>query len=235
MRTVGTTARGASLARGELEDLLNALEDGVTVQDAAGGLVHANDAAARLLGFPSAASLLSADLGSVVDAFEIADEQGNRVAAPDLPGRLALGGDAGAAMLLRVKVRSTGTERWTWVHGKAIETERGRFAVNTFRDAPEVAEREGRLAAERERSRLEEMLAESARQESADRQRRLELALEAGAMGTWEWRIAEGVVAWSPAIERMHGIPVGSFAGTFEAYQADMHPEDRARVLASVD
>src|SRR5690606_36576449 len=67
-----------------------------------------------------------------------------------------------------------------------------------------------------------------------DRQRRLELALEAGKMGTWEWLISENRVVWSPAIERMHGLPVGSFAGTFEAYQADIHPEDRIHVLSQV-
>ena len=237
MRTVGATGLegGAFSSEAHFAQLLNALEDGVTVQDGHGMLVHANDAAARLLGFPSAASLLAADVASVVQAFEISDEHGAPVSAADLPGRRALGGSPGTSKLLRVKVRSTGAQRWTWVHGTAIETDRGRFAVNTFRDAPEVTEREARLAAERERNLLHEMLAESAKQESADRQRRLELALEAGAMGTWEWRITDNVVVWSPAIERMHGIPVGSFPGTFEAYQADMHADDRASVLACVE
>jgi PAS domain S-box-containing protein len=75
--------------------------------------------------------------------------------------------------------------------------------------------------------------AASARDEN-DREQRLALALEAGKMGTWEWLITENRVLWSPALERMHGIPVGSFAGTFEAYQSDIHPEDRERVLDSV-
>lgn len=63
---------------------------------------------------------------------------------------------------------------------------------------------------------------------------RLELALQAGGMGTWEWDVATRRVHWSAAIEQMHGIPVGSFPGTFEAYQADIHPEDRERVLESI-
>ncbi|HVT07640.1 MAG TPA: PAS domain S-box protein [Polyangia bacterium] len=69
---------------------------------------------------------------------------------------------------------------------------------------------------------------------SRESERRLRLALEAGRMGTWEYDLVTGVVHWSPAIERMHGIPPGSFPGTFEAYQADLHPEDRERVLAKV-
>jgi PAS domain S-box-containing protein len=49
-------------------------------------------------------------------------------------------------------------------------------------------------------------------------------------MGTFEWLIPEGLVRWSPALERMHGYPPGGFAGTAEAYFAEIHPEDRARV-----
>ncbi|MES1166196.1 MAG: PAS domain S-box protein [Verrucomicrobiota bacterium] len=70
---------------------------------------------------------------------------------------------------------------------------------------------------------------------SRESERRLRLALEAGRMGTWEYDLATGRVHWSPAIERMHGIAVGSFPGTFEAYQSDIHPDDRAWVLAAVE
>jgi len=73
-----------------------------------------------------------------------------------------------------------------------------------------------------------------AEESSRDSARRLRLALEAGRMGTWEYDLVTGGVQWSPAVERMHGVPVGSFPGTFEAYQADLHPEDRDRVLETV-
>jgi PAS domain S-box-containing protein len=63
---------------------------------------------------------------------------------------------------------------------------------------------------------------------------RLRLALEAGRMGTWEWDIPTQRVAWSPGLELIHGLRPGTFPGTFEAFQADIHPEDRERVLASV-
>ena len=65
-------------------------------------------------------------------------------------------------------------------------------------------------------------------------QARQEVALEAGRMGAWEWNISAGRVTWAPTLERIHGIPVGSFDGSFEAYQSDMHPEDRERVLSSI-
>ena len=64
---------------------------------------------------------------------------------------------------------------------------------------------------------------------------RLRLAAEAGRLGTWEWELPSRRVMWSPEIERIHGLEIGSFPGTFEAYQSDLHPEDRARVLAAVE
>jgi PAS domain S-box-containing protein len=55
-------------------------------------------------------------------------------------------------------------------------------------------------------------------------------ALETGRMGTFEWLIPDGLVRWSPSLERMHGYPPGGFAGTADAYFAEIHPDDRERV-----
>lgn len=63
---------------------------------------------------------------------------------------------------------------------------------------------------------------------------RLRLALEAGRMGTWEWDIETERVHWSPSLERIHGLRPGTFGGTFEDYQSDIHPDDREQVLGSL-
>ena len=63
---------------------------------------------------------------------------------------------------------------------------------------------------------------------------RLRLAVEAARLGPWEWDIVSGKVDWSPALEEIHGIPVGSFDGTFESWKRDIHPDDLPRVLATV-
>jgi PAS domain S-box-containing protein len=63
---------------------------------------------------------------------------------------------------------------------------------------------------------------------------RLEVAVAAGNLGTWEWDIASGKVTWSPQLEAIHGLAPGSFGGTFEAYLADIHPEDRAYVQQTI-
>lgn len=58
----------------------------------------------------------------------------------------------------------------------------------------------------------------------------LRLALEAGRLGVWDWNIGTGAVRWTDNLEPMHGLPAGAFGGTLAAYQALVHPEDRARV-----
>jgi PAS domain S-box-containing protein len=65
-------------------------------------------------------------------------------------------------------------------------------------------------------------------------EQRLRLALEAGGMGIWEWRITTGEVVWSPSLEAIHGLAPGTFGGTFEAYQKDIHPDDREHVLRAI-
>ena len=63
----------------------------------------------------------------------------------------------------------------------------------------------------------------------------LELALEAGEIGVWQWDVQSGRVTWSAALERIHGLQPRTFAGTFEAYQQDIHPDDRERVLTTIE
>ncbi len=59
---------------------------------------------------------------------------------------------------------------------------------------------------------------------------RLRLALETGAMGVWDWDVATGRVEWSDNLEALHGLPPGGFPGTFDGFEALVHPEDRVRV-----
>ncbi|MGH6924502.1 MAG: PAS domain S-box protein [Propylenella sp.] len=73
--------------------------------------------------------------------------------------------------------------------------------------------------------------AEKALRESEER---LQLSLEAGRMGAWEWDMASGKVVWSPGLERIHGIEEGSFGGTFEDFKRDVHPEDIESLVARI-
>jgi PAS domain S-box-containing protein len=110
-----------------------------------------------------------------------------------------------------------------------IRTAEGRVTgvVLIFR---EIAERRSR---ERERAAL--LASEhAARAEAEMSVEQLRLALEAGHMGTWEYRVRTGEVKWSPSLETIHGYPPGGFPGTFDAFREEIHPDDRERVLAAI-
>jgi PAS domain S-box-containing protein len=63
---------------------------------------------------------------------------------------------------------------------------------------------------------------------------RLRLALDAGRMGNWEWNVRTSEVVWSTELEALHGLAPGSFAGTFDAYEKDIHPDDRQAVRLAI-
>ena len=194
--------------------LLDALADGVTVHDGSGSLVHANAAPAALLGFSSTKDLIEADGAAFAAKVAMFDEHGGALALADLPGRQAAAGEDAPERLVKLVLRSAGIVRWAQVRAQPMRGPSGEaWAVNTFRDTTEKVIRDRELA---------------------EQQQRLELALAAGAMGVFEWRLSDNRVVWSPEIERMHGIPVGSFGGTFDAYQRDIHPEDRPHVTATM-
>jgi PAS domain S-box-containing protein len=63
---------------------------------------------------------------------------------------------------------------------------------------------------------------------------RLQMALEAGHMRTWDWDVRTNVVTWSPQLEAIHGLAPGEFVGTFEGFFTDVHPEDIERVRHTI-
>jgi PAS domain S-box-containing protein len=64
---------------------------------------------------------------------------------------------------------------------------------------------------------------------------RMQVAMDSAGVGTWEWTFSSDSVHWSDTLERIHGLDPGTFSGTFEGFQRDVHPEDRDRVLAEVE
>ncbi|MEO5819770.1 MAG: ATP-binding protein [Vicinamibacteraceae bacterium] len=62
----------------------------------------------------------------------------------------------------------------------------------------------------------------------------LRYVLDAAALGTWDWDLTRQTVQWSENIERLHGVPAGTFDSTFASYERRIHPDDRDRVMASL-
>ena len=72
-------------------------------------------------------------------------------------------------------------------------------------------------------------------QQNADLTEHLRLALDAGRLGTFRWDRANGAVVWDEKLEALFGLAPGTFDGTFDAYVALLHPEDREMVLGVVE
>lgn len=72
---------------------------------------------------------------------------------------------------------------------------------------------------------------EEAGREAAER---LQLAIEAARMGTFDWDVPANHITWSRRHEELWGFAPGEFAGTYEAYTSRVHPDDRPEVTTAV-
>ena len=81
------------------------MADAVTAQGPDGRLLFANDAAVRTLGFDSTEELLSAPISTILDRFDILDEDLRPFPLEALPGRRALAGEDAPEAVVRFRVR----------------------------------------------------------------------------------------------------------------------------------
>jgi len=69
---------------------------------------------------------------------------------------------------------------------------------------------------------------------AAASEQRLRLAHEAAQLGSWHWDMATGITVWDEQLEAIYGMPPGGFDGTFEAWEATLHPDDHDEVMSVV-
>src|SRR6476646_7571836 len=70
---------------------------------------------------------------------------------------------------------------------------------------------------------------------AAASEQRLRLAHEAAQLGSWHWDMATGITVWDEQLEAIYGMPPGGFDGTFEAWEATLHPDDHDQAMAVVE
>jgi len=123
-------------ARGQLEAILQGVADAVTAQGPDGRLLFANDAAVRTLGFGSTEELLSAPIHTILDRFDILDDDRRPFPLRALPGRRALAGEDAPEAVVRFRVRGTGEESWAAVKATPIRDQDGNvtMAINVIED-----------------------------------------------------------------------------------------------------
>ncbi len=81
---------------------------------------------------------------------------------------------------------------------------------------------------------LENRVAERTRTLERERER-LAVALRAGQMGVWEWRVGERSVWWSPEMYPVFGVAPDTFTPTVQSFNALIHRDDRADVWRKIE
>jgi PAS domain S-box-containing protein len=64
---------------------------------------------------------------------------------------------------------------------------------------------------------------------------RLQMAHQVAHIGAFEWNVQTGVNNWTPELEAMYGLKAGEFGRTEQAWEELVHPEDRAKAVATVE
>jgi PAS domain S-box-containing protein len=138
---------------GQLGRVLDGLAEAVTVTDATGRTVYANDAAVRLLRLSCVEEATSATPGELMNRFDVFDEHGAPVSLEQLPGSRVRAGELDPEpMLVRNVVKATGEQRWLLNKTTAIRDTSGQVTgvVNVIEDVTQAkrAEQAQRLLAE---------------------------------------------------------------------------------------
>ncbi len=145
------SAASAREATDKLRVVLDGITDGVTMQDRAGKVVYANEAAARVVGFATPAAFLAAPLAEVVKRFQVFDANGAPFPLERLPNRALLNGETPAEVLVQFRVAGREEARWSVVNASGVfEDGKLLFVVNVFRDVSERQRQEEALRVSRE-------------------------------------------------------------------------------------
>jgi diguanylate cyclase (GGDEF)-like protein/PAS domain S-box-containing protein len=119
-----------------LEDIFQAIADGVIVQDTNRQVVFANNAAIALMDFRQNSEIVDHPVFEAISKFEIFDEQGNPLTPNDLPAKFALEGKEVPSKIVFSRNKSSGAEFWSEIKARPIRGKDGKveFAVSIFRD-----------------------------------------------------------------------------------------------------
>jgi PAS domain S-box-containing protein len=188
----------------EARNLLDTIAGGVILQDRRGFGVYANAAALQLIGL-SFAEISGA--APIREGWRATDEHGGELGLEEQPAAAALRTGETQQLLVGITLPD-GERRWLWNQAVPIAGPSGRpeLVISSFID----------LTARR--------LAEE----------RLELAIDAGRIGIWDWSIRTNDLVWSEHVERLFGLAPGEFEGTFEAFLDRVHPDDRQPVREAI-
>jgi diguanylate cyclase (GGDEF)-like protein/PAS domain S-box-containing protein len=185
---------------------------GMMIADLRGHCLYANPAYCAITGYTEA-ELKSRSIRTITHPDDRADTL--------VQGRRLLEGEIQSFGVERRNLRADGVEIWVR-NSVSLVRDRAGQAIAMLSITEDVTTI--KLAeAERSRAVLELQASEE----------RLRIALQATGLGTFEWDAVAGHTAWSPRLEALYGLAPGEFDGKNKTFLELVHPEDRARVLAT--
>lgn len=114
-------------SRDQLEFILQGVADGITVIDANGKLIYANEAAAQRLGFRSLAAYLNSP--GTARQMEIRNEAGQIIPVDQHPGRRILSGRPHPPIMVQYQRLGETDWRWAVVNDQAVRDERSKIQM----------------------------------------------------------------------------------------------------------
>lgn len=122
-------------SRDQLAAILSGIAEGVTVQDAQGRVIYANESALTLLGSATIEEINA----TWTERYMLADEDGQSLSYDGLPGRRLLRGEPAGELVVEFHDLRRGLRQWAIVNAAAVRDEHGaiQLVVNIFRDITE--------------------------------------------------------------------------------------------------
>lgn len=126
-------------SRDQLRVIFKGINDGISVVDETGKFIFANDAAAKICGFDSTEALMKLTIPTLNTHLQIRNEEGRLLKPGETPFWKAVDGSESTGVVMRIRLSSTGEDRWIMVNASPIADDgpRAKMIVIIFKDFTE--------------------------------------------------------------------------------------------------
>ena len=148
------TEEALRTSRDQLQVILDSVADGITAQDNTGKAIFANEAAAQIMGYPTARQMVGSSVYQERDTVEFLDtEDDNPLPRDKLPDHAVRTQGIRVEQNVCIRYPKTGEKRWLTVKSTPIfdEAKRVHLVINVLRDITEVQKYENNLREQHER------------------------------------------------------------------------------------
>jgi|GEM_PF-683115 len=203
---IETDITASRVERERLNSIFGAMAEGIVLQDANGKIIECNAAAERILGLTSDQMM---GLQSIDPRWRSIHEDGRDFPGEQHPAMVTLRtGEAQHNVLMGV-CAPDGERRWINISTQPIRDAQGKITAVVASFADVTTERAQR--------------------------RRMDLIIQAGGLGTWEWDIRSGAIRFNSEWARMLGYDLSEIAPNVSGWETLAHPNDREHVWKLVN